>query len=342
MIKRAPSTDSTNKLATTHWVQETIRNVINRALNRWVAKKTMSIPFGKVDSTSASTVFTASVDGITELTDGVCVYLRNDVVTSASGWTLNINGLGAKPVYSSMADATRVTTTFNVNYTMMFIYNSSRVTGGCWDMFYGYDSNSNTIGYILRTNSMSLPVTDATYRYRIMFTSPDGEHLIPSNSSTSTNATALRTVNPRPINPFGRIVYYNYTSAVAVGNRPGASYLLDQTVCSLGYSFNRLGHALALTPWEPVYLVCTPQSDGSAIIDPDTPYVQTLPTSADGKIYIHLGVAYSATNIELTIGHPIYYYDNGIRHWMGNNLPYVTSADNGKTLTVVDGKWMAV
>jgi hypothetical protein len=25
---------------------------------------------------------------------------------------------------------------------MLFIYNSTRVTGGCWDMYYGYDSNT--------------------------------------------------------------------------------------------------------------------------------------------------------------------------------------------------------
>ena len=54
-----------------------------------------SIPFAKVDSTSTSTVFTATVPEITELKDGVCVYLMNGVVTSASGCTLEINNLGA-------------------------------------------------------------------------------------------------------------------------------------------------------------------------------------------------------------------------------------------------------
>ena len=63
------------------------------------ANKAVSIPFAEVDSTSTSTVFTATVDGITALTDGVCVYLRNNKVNSASGCTLNVNGLGAKPIY---------------------------------------------------------------------------------------------------------------------------------------------------------------------------------------------------------------------------------------------------
>lgn len=100
------------------------------------------IPTGKLDSTSTATAMTATVEGIRELRDGVCVWLENGVVTSASGVRLNVNNLGAKPIYNSMADATAVTTTYNVNYTMLFVYNSTRVTGGCWDMVYGYDSNT--------------------------------------------------------------------------------------------------------------------------------------------------------------------------------------------------------
>lgn len=80
-----------------------------------------SIPYATVDSTSTATVFTATVDGITSLYDGVTVMLHNGVVTSASGFTLNINGLGAKPCYNNMTNATRETTIFNVAYTMLFV-----------------------------------------------------------------------------------------------------------------------------------------------------------------------------------------------------------------------------
>ena len=107
---------------------------------RETAYKTASVPMGQVDSTSTATVFTATVDGITELRDGVCMWLKNGVVTSASGFTININNLGAKPVYSNLAETSRSTTIFNVNYTMLFVYNSTRVAGGCWDIVYGYDT----------------------------------------------------------------------------------------------------------------------------------------------------------------------------------------------------------
>lgn len=309
------------------------------------------IPFGEVDSTSTATIFTATVPGVNELKDGVCMLLRNGVVTSASGFTININGLGAKPSYSNMAtgnDATptaptRDTTIFNINYTMLFIYSETLVTGGCWICYRGYDNNTNTIGYQVRTNSMRLPVSDQTGRYRLLFTSADNTHYVPANTSSSTSATSAKTVNQRPIDPFGSIRYYGYTTVLSAGTNVGAGYLWQQYTVTMGYSFS--DGSVSMTAWHPVYLKCAPQSDGSAIIDATDPYVQTLPTTDDGKIYIYLGVAYAATTFELTLEHPIYYYKDGaLRVWTnpaatGSGLPTVTPADNDKTLKVVNGAW---
>lgn len=289
--------------------------------------KTTGIPFGICDDTSTATNFTVTVPGIYKLEDGVCCLVKNGVVTSASGFTLNVNGLGGKPCYNNMTTGnditptapTRDTTIFNINYTMLFIYSETLVEGGAWICYRGYDANSNTIGYQIRGNSHTMPVTDKFYRYRLLFTSADNTHYVPANTSTSTNATASRTVNQRPINPFGEILYYSTTSAVNAGSSPGATYLWTQYAITLGYSFNRTGAALVLTYPAPLYLKCAPQSDGSAIIDDTTPYVQSLPTTNDGKIYIFLGIAYSATNIELLNNHPIYYHNGtSIKIWTGN------------------------
>lgn len=302
----------------------------------------MSIPYGELDSTSTATVMTATVPGITELSDGIVMYLKNGVITSASGFTININNLGAKPVYSSQAAASRSTTIFNVNYTAMFIYNEDRVSGGCWDYFYGYDSNTNTIGYQLRTNSTTLPVTGATYRYRLLFTSADGTKFVPANTSTSTNATAARTVNQDLINPFGRIVYYSTTAAISQGGSPAAAYLWDQYNITLGYSFNRTGAALELTPNVPVYIKCAPQRSGyaSARIDADNPYVQALPSTADDKIYIFLGIATGATTVEVAVNHPVYYYaDGSIREW--TNAPKTVWYADYSNSTISAGSTLA-
>ncbi len=301
-------------------VQNGTTKKVQYSIVKALSDKTSSIPFSKVDSTSTATVFTATVAGITELRDGVCCMLMNGVVTSTTNFTLNVNGLGAKPVYSNLAAATRDTTIFNINYTMLFIYDEDRVSGGCWICYRGYDSNTNTIGYQIRTNSSSLPTTQKFYRYRLLFTSPDGTHFVPANTSTSTNATAARAVNQEAIDPFGKIVYYGTTTAINAGARPAATVLWQQYAITLGYSFNRTGAALNLEEWKPVYLKCTPQADGSVIIDADTPYVQSLPTAADGKVYIFLGIAYSDTAMELTLEHPVYYYENGIRLWSNDRM----------------------
>ena len=307
------------------------------------SKKTAGIPFGHVDSTSTATVFTATVDGITELYDGVCVFLRNGVVTSAEGYTININGLGAKPVYSSMAAATRTTTTFNVNYTALLIYNSTRVIGGCWDFYYGYYTYTNSIGFKLRTYSNNRPVSSATYRYRICFSSPDNSKWVPANNSTSTNATSSRTVNQEKINPFGEIVYYSYTTARSAGTGLGAGYQWSQYTLTVGYSFNRTGAALVLPYPAPFYVKCAPQDDGTAIIDADTPYVTELPSTEDGKIYIYLGQTYSATQLELVPFHPVYCYKDGhVRLWTnaaggGGSITIDPTPTSGSTNAVSSG-----
>lgn len=311
------------------------------------ALNTEGIPYGAVDSTSTATVFTATVPGITELKDGTVMMLKNGVVTSASGFTININGLGAKPCYNNMTNATRETTIFNVAYTMMFVYSTALDSGnGGWWVYRGYDANTNTIGYQLRTNSTTLTVTDTARYYKLYFTSADGNHWVPASVNSTNNATSARAVNQRPIDPFGRIVYTSASTNYAAGANLAATTIWDQYTLVLGYSFNRTGAALELTVKKAVYVKCAPQANGSAIMDATEPIVQDLPSTADGKIYIYLGVAYDATHIELFLNHPVYYHDGtSIKLWTGkaipDGLPTVTSSDNGKILKVVNGAWAA-
>ena len=278
------------------------------------AIKTNGVFYGTVDSTSTSTVFTASIEGLTELKNGTVVILHNGVVTSASGFTININNLGAKKCYNNMTNATQETTIFNIAYTMMFIYSEALDNGnGGWWCYRGYDSNTNTIGYQVRTNSGNLVAADTGYRYRLWLTSADDSKWVPINTSTSTAATANRTLNTRPIDPFGPIVYRATNGTCSAGAGLGATGIWQQYTLNIGYSYMATGFALTFP--DSVFLRCTPQADGSAIMND---IVQALPTSKDGKIYIHLGTAYSATSMELQIEHPVYWHDGtGIRLWTG-------------------------
>ena len=300
------------------------------------ANRTNAILYGSVDSTSTATVFTATVSGLTQLVDGTCIMLHNGVVTSASGFTVNVNDLGAKKCYNNMTNATQDTTIFNVAYTMMFVYSTELDSGnGGWWIYRGYDGNTNTIGYQIRTNSGTLQASDKFYRYRLLFTSADNAKWVPANTSSSSDAAVSKTVNQRPINPFGPIVYYGSTTTVNANANVGATVLWQEYTLALGYSFNTSGAALTLTYPAPVYLKCAPQADGSAIIDSAAPYVQALPSSKDGKIYIYLGIAYSATNIELRLEHPVYWHDGtAVRPWTGkDDTAFLTLA----TLPIYDG-----
>ena len=301
-----------------------------------IPKKAAGIPYGECDATSTSTIFTATVTGITEYYDGLTVMLKNGVVTSAANFTININSLGAKPCYNNMATGnditptapTRDTTIFNINYTMLFVYSEDIVSGGGWICYRGYDANTNTIGYQIRTNSTLMKTYDKCRYYRMFFTAADGTHWVPANTGTDNSATSVKTVNQRPIDPFGRIVYFSANTNMAAEANVSATSIWDQYTFALGYSFNTTGAALTLTTQIPVYVKCTPQSDGSAIIDSTTPIVQALPSTADGKIYIYLGIAYSATNIEMVQCHPVYEYKDGaIRLW-------TNAAAGGSTVSV--------
>lgn len=296
-----------------------------------VSKKSESFFIGKLDSTSTRTVMTAQVDGITELYTGLVILMDNNVAQSNTGVTLNVNNLGAKKIYNNTSD-TALTTQWGTAFTVLLYYDATRDSGnGGWVWYYGYDTNTNTIGYQLRTNSSRLPMKERMYRYRLMFTSADGTGFVPANTSTSTNATSARTPTTEKIDPFGRICYYGTTAALAVGDMPSASYQWDQYLVTMGYSFT----PITMDDFKPVYLKTTPQADGSVVIDPTNPYVQALPTTDDGFVYIFLGVAISTTQIELFKDHPCYWYKDGaVRRYTGQ--PYIPDApttDGTYTLT---------
>ena len=315
------------------------------------------ILYGEIDSTSTATVFTATVEGFTELVDGTCCLIYNNVITSASGWTLNVNNTGALPVYVMQSNG-RSTTGFSTPRTCLFVYSSTR-NDGCWLMGYvdaDTDSNTNTIGYLIRPSGY-LKVKDRFYRYRLLF-QVDDTYVMPSNTSTSTSATTKKAINQRAFDPFGQVFMYYGTSNYAVDSVLGTTNWYQYSA-NIGYAFNHNGAAAAMTVNKSVYLKLRPVSDGKVKIygwakvaspsgNPsslgyyeynvtndeyeastdtsvvstktyyqiDKSYTQELPSSDDGLLYMRLGVATSATELNLQIYHPIYYYSNeAIRLW---------------------------
>ena len=178
---------------------------------------------------------------------------------------------------------------------------------------YGKDSNTNSVGYQLRTNSTLLTAADKTYRYRLLLEVGDGTYM-PVNKSTSTSATSNKSsnMNSREFLLFGDIRYYQSTTVVDSGSTFDATHSWQQYNVSLGYSFNNTGSALTLTPNSPVFMVAKRSSSNPSKAQLYTPFfTQTLPNTSDGLLYIQLGYATSETQMELTPHHPIFEYVDG-------------------------------
>ena len=73
------------------------------------------------------------------------------------------------------------------------------------------------------------------------------------------------------------------------------------------------------------------------------PITQTLPTSADGYIYIKLGPAYSNYQFDLTLDHPIYYHDGVAIRLLAQTTSYgtalPTNGREGQTFFQVSDPW---
>lgn len=246
-------------------------------------------------------------DSVLRVGKVIAYYLPYAGTSSVAKLTLTLaDGTQTAAIELRRTATTTVTTQFAADNVIIMAYD-----GTYWKVSAYYDTNTNTIGYQLRTNSTTLKTTDKCRYYKIFFSSPDGTHWIPAAADSTNSATTAKVVNQRPINPFGTIVYCSANTSFAAEATVTATSIWQQYAFTFGYSFNTTGAALTLTTGAPVYIKCAPQADGSAIIDSTTPYVQSLPNTEDGKIYIFLGIAYSATAVEMQLTHPVYQYKNG-------------------------------
>lgn len=147
------------------------------------------------------------------------------------------------------------------------------------------------------------------FPYTFLMECADGrwESLVTSNS-TGTNKS-------RNTHGFrlGKLFYMN------AGNTYNENVVLDSyrlwymssDVVDHRYSFNTANNATDGTVAnQPVYLVGSLGSDGLFYLDTKW-WTQTLPTSADGKLYIYLGMAYDYYRMTFDIHNPIYHYVNG-------------------------------
>ena len=249
--------------------------------------------------------WTATIPGITALTEGLTIKIRLKTSYNGTTNTLNLNGLGAKTIYFRYGN--KLTSHYSKESVLALTYTTNAISSGNdrtgWIIENIYDS-TNT--YQLRKYYTRYKTKSVLYRHMICFVNKD-EELIPVNNVSNSTATT-KTLTTESFMPSKGIYYYNSTTTVAAANYTGNATLYQQLgLVDLRYSFNT---GTTLTANKPVYLVVTPQVDGQVKLA-STPIAQSLPTSTTNNLYIFLGTAYDNYRIELTIEHPIYVYRNG-------------------------------
>lgn len=278
------------------------------------AEARQKIPWAIVDSTSTATAYTIQVPGITKLENGVSFICWNNKITSEANCTLNVNGLGAKPMYLPTAAASRVTTHFSVNYMWLMVYNENRVSGGCWDMMYLFNSNTTYAVFNALTHANAAYLAKSViYRYQLCFQCDD-DYITPLNNNSNATGTAKTMLTNVEFDPFGEIFYYASTATLNKDARATMTYMCwHHGTVDLRYTFNC---GSTLTAFEPLYLKVSPQSNGKVKIANTTPWTHSLPSTNDGFWYIFLGRTYSAYQMALYNEHPVYFHD-------GTSLKYV-------------------
>ena len=168
-----------------------------------------------------------------------------------------------------------------------------------------HTGDKNDVSYIVSNGSVgpvgSVPILAASL---VMQTADGSWGPFTTNASLSTASSKARNTVGFQL---GSPIFYCNTASSAGATRVAATLYLAVTL-DLRYSTNC---AQTLTAHRPVYLVGTLNPTDGLFYLADTWWAQSLPSSDDGKLYIHLGQAYSTYQIQLWPSHDIFYFSDG-------------------------------
>lgn len=183
-------------------------------------------------------------------------------------------------------------------------------TDNRWIANANYADGNNTY-YLSNYYNYFVAGPNKIFPYTIVMQNADGRwESIVTSSSTGTskarNAHGFR---------LGQLAYLNakatYAENAKVGDNQISYHKTD--LIDHRYSFNTANNSTSgTTTKKPVYLVgAINASDGLFYLDA-TWWTQTLPTTADGKLYIYLGDAIDYYRMSFVMEHPVYWYRNGM------------------------------
>ena len=264
--------------------------------------------FGVCSTAAGTQAKTVTVPGVTELVDGVqiTVLFLNQFTRNGSP-TLNVNGLGAKPMWRRAGQAMYYTGEWQAGETLDLVY-------------YTYN---NSGGWVVK--DAPIATTDAYGVTRLLTTATSGNTgyaLTPQ----SLNSFAQGVCSPYPV--------YSSSSTYAVGDRVRYDFGVYEcnTAITTAESWNAAHWTLMETLQEQI-------DDIDALIPAGASSSNKLATAADVP---SVPSAYTSNPAALGTADP-----GSSGSWARGDhvhpaeLPTVTSSDNGKVLRVVSGAWAA-
>ena len=262
------------------------------------------------------------------LAAGTMIVVKFTYASAASTMTLNVAGTGAKTIYmygTTLASSGTTTSGWAANAIVMFIYD-----GTSWFRQYWYNttydlsqvlSGSATAGYNIDLET-SANGGLGQHRYVLMMMTTNQKWSAISAVSGSTTAdqgTAVAKVASTANFLIDSPIMYTNTNTYIAPGGSGPFNGYTAIAHNFRYSIGTTAANVSLSYQKPIYLVGIPNNDGATFkLDSTQWWTQTLPTTNDGKIYIYLGLAYTASNIYLNAYHPVFCH-NGT-----NVVPYIS------------------
>lgn len=288
--------------------------------------------------TAATNAWTGVLSDITALYDGLTIMYYLPYAGTSSSATLNLtlaNGTTTGAVNCYYGNTTRLTTHYSKGSNIVMTYYSAgsikidgtATTDNRWIANANY-TDGNSSAYIVTNYYNSFKAgANKVFPYTIIMQCSDGrwESIV---TSSSTGTSKARNTHGFRLGQIA-LMYANATYAENATIGANTIYEEKSDLIDHRYSFNTANDATnGTTAVKPVYLVGTVNAtDGLFYLD-TTWWTQTLPSTADGKLYIYLGDAYDYYRMSFTIHHPIYCYTNGMIRQFAQDCATV----NGKAL----------
>lgn len=274
----------------------------------------------KGTQTAATGAWTGALHNVKALYNGLTInyYLPYNGSGNA---TLNLtldDGTTTGAVNCYYGNASRLTTHYSQGSNIVMTYWSAgsisvggtATTDNRWIANANY-ADGNSVAYRVTTYYNRFKAgANKIFPYTIIMQCSDGrwESIVTSSSTGTSKARNTHGFRLGQIALMYANATYNENATVGDNTVWEHAELIDHR-----YSFNTANDSTnGTTAVKPVYLVgAINSSDGLFYLDA-TWWTQTLPTTANGKLYIYLGDAFDYYRMSVRFCHPIYWYTNGM------------------------------